>query len=289
MIAGNVENPYDILGVSRDASLDEVKKAYRKKARENHPDLNPGDTAAEERMNKINEAYDRITNPEKYRASDARKRSAGYGGSGAGDPFGGAGGYGGYGGGAGWSGGAGGSAGAGGAGYREGGSGGAGGQSSDAGPYGWTTINIDFEDLFGGGFGATQAPVHPEEAAGDSSEVRQAIAAINAGQPAHAVQILQQIPSTGRNARWYYLFALANDGAGNTVAAHDNIRRARQLDPQNMDYQRVENAFTRRAQTYTQQGEGRGFTTLGFDPAWCCCSAMICPTLCMNAPVICCL
>ena len=78
-----VENPYDVLGVSRDASLDEVKKAYRKKARENHPDLNPNDAAAAERMNKINEAYDRIVNPEKYAARDRRAAasnpSAGYG------------------------------------------------------------------------------------------------------------------------------------------------------------------------------------------------------------------
>lgn len=71
------ENPYDILGVSRDASADEVKRAYRKKARENHPDLNPNDPAAADRMNKINEAYDRIINPDKYVKADARKN--GYG------------------------------------------------------------------------------------------------------------------------------------------------------------------------------------------------------------------
>ena len=60
------EDPYDILGVPRTATSDEIKKAYRKKARENHPDLNPDDPEAEERLKKINEAYDRITNPEKY-------------------------------------------------------------------------------------------------------------------------------------------------------------------------------------------------------------------------------
>ena len=84
-----VENPYDVLGVSRDASADEVKKAYRKKARENHPDLNPNDPDAADRMNKINEAYDRIMNPEKYAARD-RRASAAAGGPGAG--YGGAGG-----------------------------------------------------------------------------------------------------------------------------------------------------------------------------------------------------
>uniref|UniRef100_UPI0013EB068F DnaJ domain-containing protein n=1 Tax=Adlercreutzia sp. ZJ242 TaxID=2709409 RepID=UPI0013EB068F len=93
------ENPYDILGVSRDASMDEVKRAYRKKARENHPDLNPGDPDAAARMNKVNEAYDRITNPEKYAQEDARRRAAAGGapyapGYGYGSPFGGAGGAG---------------------------------------------------------------------------------------------------------------------------------------------------------------------------------------------------
>ena len=65
-------DPYSVLGVSRDASQDEVKKAYRRKARENHPDLNPNDPNAAERMNEINEAYDRIMNPEKYAAADRR-------------------------------------------------------------------------------------------------------------------------------------------------------------------------------------------------------------------------
>lgn len=250
-----MENPYDILGVSRDASMDEVKKAYRKKARENHPDLNPGDAAAEERMNKINEAYDRITNPEKYAASDARKRGyagpsgpSGYGGptggTGAGgyDPFG-------YG-------------------------GGQGGQD----PYGWTTIN--FDDLFGGAYATQSVPIHPEEGASDAPEVRRAIRAINAKSYRDAIAILQSIPSTGRDARWYYLFALANNGAGNTVAAHDNIRRARQMDPSNADYARAESQFTRRAQAYTQQGQGRGFTSFGFDPNWLCCCLCLGPTCC---------
>ena len=76
-------DPYSVLGVSRDASQDEVKKAYRRKARENHPDLNPNDPNAAERMNEINEAYDRIMNPEKYAAADRRASAASGGAAGA--------------------------------------------------------------------------------------------------------------------------------------------------------------------------------------------------------------
>ena len=148
------ENPYDVLGVSRDASLDEVKKAYRKKARENHPDLNPNDPAAAERMNKINEAYDRIVNPEKYAARDRRAAAsnpgAGYGAGGAA-------------GGAGYAGGTG-----------TGGAGGAGGTGQNPygseGPYGWTGgFGFDFDDLFGfgGPGGGARGPIHPGASAAD--------------------------------------------------------------------------------------------------------------------------
>ena len=84
------KSPYEILGVSPDASKDDIKKAYRKKARENHPDLNPNDPQAAERMNQVNEAYDRLMNPEKYAAEDRRRAASQQGAGGAAyDPFGG--------------------------------------------------------------------------------------------------------------------------------------------------------------------------------------------------------
>ena len=165
------ENPYDILGVSPDASPDEVKKAYRKKARENHPDLNPDDPGAAERMNKINEAYDRIMNPEKYEAR---------------------------------------------------------------------------------------------------AEVRAAIDAINAGAYQQAISILNAITSGGRDARWYYLSALANDGAGNSLMALEQIRRAVRMDPNNPDYQRAQRKFQQDSTEYQEEGQAKGFTMVGVDPMTLC-------------------
>ncbi len=53
-------DPFEVLGIPQDASDDEIKSAYRKLAKRYHPDLNPGDKIAAQKMHEVNEAYDRI-------------------------------------------------------------------------------------------------------------------------------------------------------------------------------------------------------------------------------------
>lgn len=77
------QDPYKVLGVSPDASDDEIKKAYRDLTKKYHPDLNPNDPTAAQKMNDINAAYDQIKN------GTAQQAQSAYGGQGA---------YGGYGG-----------------------------------------------------------------------------------------------------------------------------------------------------------------------------------------------
>ena len=66
-------DPYQILGVSRDADAEQIKQAYRRLAKQYHPDLHPGDAEAARRMNEINEAYDLIKNPDAYRRQQAQQ------------------------------------------------------------------------------------------------------------------------------------------------------------------------------------------------------------------------
>ena len=60
-----MDDPYRVLGLKPDATDEEVKQAYRRLAKKYHPDMNPGDAYAAQKMNEINAAYDQIKNPQK--------------------------------------------------------------------------------------------------------------------------------------------------------------------------------------------------------------------------------
>ena len=64
-------NPYEVLGINPGATKDEIKSAYRKMAKKYHPDLHPDDPKAAEKMKEVNQAYDMLMNPEKYRNPQA--------------------------------------------------------------------------------------------------------------------------------------------------------------------------------------------------------------------------
>ena len=184
-----IEDPYKVLGVSRDASDDEIKRAYRRLAKQYHPDLNPGDPVAAKKMQEINAAYEQIKDPQK--AAQSSGPQSGYGGYSY-DPFGQ---------------------------YRQ-----------------------------------------QQEEAGDPYQ-RSAYQYIRFRRYQEALNALSNSPQ--RNAQWYYLSALANDGLGNRVTALEHIKRAVSMDPDNYQYLRtleeMENggaAYRRQAGTYQTWGMG---------------------------------
>lgn len=203
-----IDDPYKVLGVSPDASDEEIKKAYRRLAKEYHPDRNPGDKEAAKKMQQINDAYDRIKNPEKARGTQQN-----YGG------------YGGY-----------------------------GGQSY-------------------------------EQPAGDQYQ-RGEYQYIRFGRYREALNILSSV--TDRNAQWYYLSALANDGLGNQVTALEHIRRAVSMEPDNPEYLRTLDAIENGGATYRQQaGSFRGFT-FGGNPCTSMCLCYALQLCCCRGRFFCC-
>ncbi len=193
-----IDDPYKILGVSRDASDEEIKQAYRHLAKQYHPDRNPGDAEAAKKMQQVNAAYEQIKNPA------AAQQAGGYSGY---DPF--------------------------------------SGQQHNA----------------------------------DDSYQQAAYQYIRYGRYREALNALQN--ATQRNARWYYLSALANDGLGNQVTALEHMRRAVSMEPDNQQYLWALNRMENGGSAYQQQaGNYRGFTMRG-DPCMNLC-------LCWFAQLFCC-
>jgi molecular chaperone DnaJ len=91
-VVAQQRDPYQVLGVQRTASADDIKKAHRKLVRQYHPDRNPDDAKAEERFKEVQQAYDLLSDPEKRKAYDRGGFTATGGGSGPAHP----GGFGGF-------------------------------------------------------------------------------------------------------------------------------------------------------------------------------------------------
>ena len=220
-----MNDPYQVLGISPDATPEEIKKAYRRKSKEYHPDLHPDDPIAAQKMAEVNEAYDMLMNPERYaRYNRQQGNSDPYGQGDSSQTY-----------------------------HRQ--------QESYQGPGGWASDSGGFDDFFGFGFDFenydTQADqvFIPQVQPGDSPQIRQAISAIQNQQYQQAILILSQVVSTYRNARWYYLSSLANHGLGNTVYAVDHIRRAIQLDPNCVEYRQVLQQYQYTTQSYQQHSQ----------------------------------
>ena len=199
-------------------------------------------------MNEVNEAYDMLMNPEKYAAKRAQqnRQQSGYGGGGqqqsqqrstynTSGP-------------GGWS------------------------SQGDWGPFG----GFGFDDIFG--FGRESAydanASRPQTESGDSPEIRQVIAEYSAGRYEGAISILTHIPSTGRNARWYYLSALCHQKLGNTVQALDHIQKAVQLDPNNRTYHQLLNEYREAGRTYETNAQGFNMQVLNIQKIICGCFAL---------------
>jgi len=221
-----VKDPYTVLGVSKSATPEEIKSAYRKMAKKYHPDLHPDDPEAAIKMNEVNEAYDILSHPEKY--ANRRDNSQTYNQSQNT--------------------------------YRQtynsSGYQGAGGWYSDF-------SNFDFDDLFG--FGRYQQTsrnvnINPTVESGDSPEIRNAVNYINQGRYQEAFRTLMQVQHGYRNARWYYLNSLTLYGYGDVSQASEYIAKAVQMEPGNELYNSLLSKFRAEGQTFYRE------STVTFNP-----------------------
>ena len=256
-------DPFAVLGLTSSATEDEIKAAYRKLAKKYHPDLNPGDKVAEQKMREINEAYTRAlqikkTGQDPYRDPYGSSSSS-YGGSAYGNPFGGFGGYSSYGG--------------------SGGSGRTGGQGSN--PFGDFGEGFDpFSAFFGGGPYQQQTRYRTRSYA--NPELKTAENHVLATRYNEAISLLNRVPT--HDADWHALYAKADLGLGNRISALDHARAAVRMAPNDPDYQSLLNSIEAGRQAYRQtRSSGYDFrSAICSNPCLTCCAANMLLNCCLG-------
>lgn len=258
-------NPFEVLGLSPSSTEDEIKSAYRKLAKKYHPDLNPGDKTAEQKMKEVNEAY----------AEAMRIKKNG----GTWTPNPGPGGYSSYGSSSG---------GQYGHGYSSygGNSYGGGDQQFYGNPF--EGFGFDpFAAFFGGGTGQSQTRFRTRNYA--NPELKTVENHVLSQRYQEAMNLLNRIPDHG--ADWHALYARADLGMGNRISALDHARQAVRMAPGDSDYQELLNRMEAGRQEYRRTRQEGGYTfnsQICSNPFLSCCAINIVLNLCCGGRFFCC-
>lgn len=250
-----MKNPYDVLGVPRNASADEVKKAYRNLSRKYHPDANvnnPNKEAAEEKFKEIQAAYQAIIDGK----ADYYDNPQGYSGQGYGSAYGG--GYGGQRG----------------QGYSDYEDFGGFGSFGGFGPFGF------------GGFYSTGGRQRTRNESTEDMYFRAVRNYIQSGHYREALTALENIQERGGS--WYYYSSIANMGLGNQATALEHIQTAIELEPDNQQYRQTYSQFQSGSSWYSGMGGAYEMPTTS-QGGFClrlCLANLFCNCFC--GPGICC-